>query len=267
MIWLCPICEAPLSVAGAHWHCANKHSFDRAREGYVNLLPVNFKRSREPGDSESMLCARRRFLEAGYYQPLVQSITALLPYAAGRQLLDIGCGEGYYSRQLQNAGWPAHALAGVDIAKGGVRLAAKSQPGAQFAVAGSYHLPLAENSVDHLLRIFAPAADVELVRVLNPGGSLLDVSPGPSHLWSLKCALYLEPRLQPPPKPLAGFAPEVQLRCCFPFTVRGREAISDFLGMTPFAWKGHSGVRRELEQRESLTMEADFVVRRLICKK
>jgi 23S rRNA (guanine745-N1)-methyltransferase len=198
---------------------------------------------------------------------LVQAITALLPYTAGRQLLDIGCGEGFYTRQLQEAGWPAQALAGIDIAKAGVRMAAKSQPDAQFAVAGSYHLPLADDSVDHLLRIFAPAADAELLRVLNPGGSLLDVAPGPSHLWSLKCALYTEPRLQPPPKPLEGFTAEAELRCCFPLKIQGREMIADFLAMTPFAWKGHSQTRRELEQRDTLQLEADFVVRRLANKR
>ncbi len=267
MIWLCPVCQLPLETGDSTWRCTNKHSFDCAREGYVNLLPVNRKRSREPGDSPEMLQARRRFLEAGHYLPVVEAIVALLPYTPGRQLLDIGCGEGYYTRGLQSAGWPAQALAGVDIAKAGVRMAAKSQPGVQFAVASSVELPLAQDSVDHLLRVFAPAADGEMHRVLNPGGSLLDVSPGPEHLWPLKEALYDEPRRHPPPKPVEGFVPEVEMRCCFPFKLRGREAIADFLKMTPFAWKGNSDVRRELELRESLKLEADFVVRRLISRK
>ncbi|WP_323847043.1 putative RNA methyltransferase [Microbulbifer magnicolonia] len=267
MIWQCPVCNLPLALGDGAWRCANQHCFDCAREGYVNLLPVNKKRSREPGDSAEMLQARRRFLESGHYRPLVEAIVALMPYVPGRQLLDIGCGEGFYSRGLQAAGWPAQALAGLDIAKAGVRMAAKSQPGVQFVVAGSYELPLATDSVDHLLRVFAPAADAEMHRVVNPGGSLLDVSPGPDHLWPLKAALYDEPRRHPPPKPVEGFAPEVEMRCCFPFKLRGREAIADFLAMTPFAWKGNSDVRRELELRDSLKLEADFVVRRLISKK
>ncbi|WP_346839194.1 putative RNA methyltransferase [Microbulbifer sp. SAOS-129_SWC] len=267
MIWLCPLCSAPLVRNERSWHCENLHSFDCAREGYVNLLPVNRKRSKEPGDSVEMLQARRRFLEAGHYRPLVDVITALLPYVSGRQLLDIGSGEGYYTRALHAAGWPAEALAGIDIAKPGVRLAAKRQPGSQFVVAGSYALPLADNSVDHLLRVFAPAADAEMRRVVNTGGSLLDVAPGPEHLWSLKTALYSEPREHAPPKPVAGFVPQVEVRCCFPFALYGREAIADFLAMTPFAWKGHSDVRHELEQRESLQLQADFVVRRLVCDK
>ena len=267
MIWQCPVCHLPLELADSTWRCGNRHNFDCAREGYVNLLPVQRKRSKEPGDSGEMLQARRRFLEAGYYRPLVETIVALLPYAPGRQLLDIGCGEGYYTRQLQSSGWPGKALAGVDISKAGVRMAAKSQPEAQFVVAGSYDLPLAQDSVDHLLRVFAPAADAEMHRVVNPGGSLLDVAPGPEHLWSLKKALYSEPREHAPPKPVEGFMPEAELRCCFPLHLRGREAIADFLAMTPFAWKGHSAVREELEQLDSLKLEADFVVRRLISRK
>lgn len=266
MIWQCPICRQPLQLDQHSWHCANRHSFDCAREGYVNLLPVNRKRSREPGDSAEMLRARRRFLEAGHYRPLVEAIAGLLPHTPGRQLLDVGCGEGYYTRQLQAAGWPAEALAGVDISKAGVRMAAKGQPGARFVVAGSYDLPLAADSVDHLLRVFAPAGDAEMQRVVNPGGSLLDVAPGPGHLWSLKKALYGEPREHAPPKAVEGFAPEVEMRCCFPLRLEGCEAIADFLAMTPFAWKGHSEVRGELEQRETLKLEADFVVRRLVCK-
>ncbi|WP_193166264.1 23S rRNA (guanine(745)-N(1))-methyltransferase [Microbulbifer hainanensis] len=267
MIWQCPLCQLPLKFSDSNWHCDNRHSFDCAREGYVNLLPVSRKRSKEPGDSADMLQARRHFLEAGHYRPLVDAIVALLPYAPGRQLLDIGCGEGYYTRQLEAAGWPAHDIAGVDIAKAGVRMAAKRQPGAQFVVAGSYGLPVVTDSVDHLLRVFAPAADDEMCRVVNPGGSLLDVAPGPEHLWSLKQALYSEPREHAPPKAVEGFAPDVEMRCCFPFQLEGQEAIAGFLAMTPFAWKGHSDVRRELEQKDSLKLEADFVVRRLVCRK
>lgn len=267
MIWLCPICHSPLECRDVDWHCGNGHLFDRAREGYVNLLPVQHKHSREPGDSADMLRARRRFLEAGHYRSLAEAITALLPFESGRQLLDVGCGEGYYTRQLHEAGWPADALAGVDIAKAGVRMAAKSQPGSQYVVAGNFDLPVAEDSVDHILRVFAPGDAAELSRVVNPGGSIVDVAPGPEHLWSLKQALYREPREHAPPKPLEGFVPEVELRCCFLFTLESTEEIADFLSMTPFAWKGDAEARAQLEQRKRLRLEADFVVRRMVSRK
>ncbi|WP_237054759.1 putative RNA methyltransferase [Microbulbifer sediminum] len=266
MIWLCPVCHTAIENTRESWRCTNGHSFDRAREGYVNLLPANRKRSREPGDSADMLRARRRFLEAGHYRPLVDAINGLLPYRSGRQLLDIGCGEGFYTRQLRHAGWPAGALGGIDISKAGARMAARSQPGIQYVVAGSYAIPVQTDSVDHLLRVFAPAADSELQRVVNPGGTLLDVAPGPEHLWSLKRALYAEPREHAPPKPVEGFAPEVEMRCSFRLVLQGAGAVADFLAMTPFAWKGDSSARENLEQRDSLELEADFVLRRLVCK-
>ncbi|UHQ56302.1 putative RNA methyltransferase [Microbulbifer sp. YPW16] len=266
MIWLCPVCQSAIENTRDSWCCANGHSFDRAREGYVNLLPANRKRSREPGDSADMLRARRRFLEAGHYRPLVDAIAALLPYRSGRQLLDIGSGEGFYTRQLLRAGWPAGALGGLDISKAGARMAAKAQLDIQYVVAGSYAIPVQTDSVDQLLRVFAPAADSELKRIVNPGGTLLDVAPGPVHLWSLKRALYEEPREHAPPKPVEGFAPEVEMRCSFRFVLDGTAAVADFLAMTPFAWKGDSSAREALEQQERLELEGDFVLRRLVAK-
>ncbi|WP_226665649.1 23S rRNA (guanine(745)-N(1))-methyltransferase [Microbulbifer aggregans] len=270
MIWHCPNCKQTLEPQQNTWRCASGHTFDRAREGYVNLLPVQKKRSREPGDSGEMLQARRRFLDGGHYRPLADAICAML--AAGdsvrqeRRLLDIGCGEGYYSRALAAAGWPEEQIAGVDIAKAGVRLAAKRQARAQFAVASSFEIPLADNTVHSILRVFAPGPASELQRILEPGGVLLDVSPGPEHLWSLKRALYREPRQHQPPAPLEGFETVAEMRCAFTLQIKGREVISDFLAMTPFAWKGDGEARAELEQREELQLEADFLLRKLTGK-
>lgn len=244
------------------WRCANGHSFDRSKEGYINLLAVNHKRSREPGDSAAMLQARRRHLNAGHYQQLADCIVAMLPHAMGMRLLDIGCGEGYYTRRLEASGWPADALAGIDIAKVGVRLAAKRQPSTQFVVASNYHLPVLHHSVERLLRIFAPGPSEELQRVLKPGGILLDVSPGPEHLWSLKTMLYSHPELHTAPKLIAGFSLLTEERCCFPIAIRGHQAVSDLLAMTPFAWAGSIQAKTTLQNCESLNLEADFIVRK-----
>ncbi|WP_160154213.1 23S rRNA (guanine(745)-N(1))-methyltransferase [Microbulbifer sp. ALW1] len=265
MIWQCPHCKQSLELHNRSWRCASGHSFDCAKEGYVNLLPVQQKRSREPGDSAEMLNARRNFLEAGHYQPLAEAIGALLANLGNSHavLLDVGCGEGYYSRALQAYGWRQEQICGIDIAKAGVRLASKKQKAAHFAVASSYHLPVADGSVDAILRVFAPGPVEELVRVLKPGGVLLDVSPGPEHLWSLKSRLYESPQLHETPAPLAGLDPDVELRCGFPLKIAGQPLIKDFLSMTPFAWKGRSEARESLEQLDRLTLEADFLLRRL----
>nr|WP_255359354.1 methyltransferase domain-containing protein [Microbulbifer sp. Q7] len=245
------------------WLCANGHSFDRAKEGYVNLLPVQQKRSREPGDSADMLNARRRFLEAGLYEPLADAIGAQLRSrcAESAQLLDLGCGEGWYARTLSGCGWPDAQIAGVDIAKAGVRLAAKRQPRAYFAVASNYHLPVADNSVDAILRVFAPGPAEELVRVLRPGGIVLDVSPGPDHLWALKSQLYDKPQRHEAPASLAGLDAVSEMRCVFPLAINSNAQVQDFLSMTPFAWTGRAEAREALQREDALLLEADFLLR------
>ncbi len=101
----CPLDGAPLHCTGSTWRCAAGHSFDIASQGYTNLLPVQNKRSRDPGDSKAMVAARRRFLTAGFYQPIAaavnQATLADLPLSATASCLDAGCGEGYYLRS-----WP-----------------------------------------------------------------------------------------------------------------------------------------------------------------
>ncbi|WP_295800393.1 putative RNA methyltransferase [uncultured Microbulbifer sp.] len=264
MIWQCPHCKQPLNSENQSWRCNNGHSFDRAREGYVNLLPVQKKRSREPGDSSEMLQARRRVLDAGHYRPLADAICAMLATDIEGRCLDIGCGEGYYGRALAAAGWPAGRIIGIDISKPGVRLAAKSLPEAQFAVASSFDIPLVDASATRVLRVFAPGPATELQRVMAPGGVLLEVSPGPEHLWSLKRALYREPRPHTAPAEVEGFMPAAEMHCCFTLELQGEAAIADFLAMTPFAWKGDSEARAALEQKSTLQLEADFLLRKLV---
>ena len=73
----CPLCQQALLLDEKSYRCANNHSFDQAKQGYVNLLPVQFKHSKEPGDNKAMVQARRAFLDKGYYQPLLDSMLAL----------------------------------------------------------------------------------------------------------------------------------------------------------------------------------------------
>lgn len=193
-MYLCPLCQAPLSQEAQQYRCPQRHSFDVAREGYVNLLPVQHKKSKEPGDNQLMMQARRQFLEAGWYQPLVHALLAQLQQLSVFKLLDLGCGEGYYSGQLQQA-LPELTVAGVDISKAAIKAAAKHYPTVRFAVASSYQLPFAAASFDAILRIYAPSLDTELYRVLADDGYLLSISAAPEHLLEIKAAIYPEVRL------------------------------------------------------------------------
>ena len=120
----CPVCREPLRRAtdARAWRCGHGHSYDIAREGYVNLLITHQRRAREPGDSMEMLRHRRAFLDAGHYGPIASALHELASahaHADGGGVLDAGCGEGYYTRDWHRPVW------GVDIARAAVRMAAK----------------------------------------------------------------------------------------------------------------------------------------------
>lgn len=257
MSLICPLCHLPLTADNRSWRCENRHQFDQAKEGYINLLPVQHKGSREPGDSAEMMQARRTFLEAGHYQPLREGVVALLrerlPSASA--LLDIGCGEGYYTSALSALGEQVY---GLDIAKNAIRLAAKRYPEVRFCVASSQRLPFADASVDAVVRIYAPCNEAELARVIKPGGVLLTVTPGAHHLQQFKALIYREVQLHAPEeKRYDGFHEEARESLRYAMSLSGDEAAT-LLQMTPFAWRAKPSVWGELQAAKIFACDADF---------
>ena len=173
MSFSCPLCHARLTRSEKSYACPQGHQFDMAKEGYVNLLPVQHKRSRDPGDSAEMMQARRAFLDAGHYQPLREAVAQLLEdnltdSAAG--VLDIGCGEGYYTERFAEVAQEKGAQTfGLDVSKVAIRAAAKRYSGVTFCVASSHRLPFDAASMDAVIRIYAPCKAQELARVIKPG--------------------------------------------------------------------------------------------------
>ena len=195
-MWACPHCRLELhpSADASSLACANGHAFDRAREGYVNLLPANRKRSPDPGDNAEMVAARRRVHHADIYRRLADAVVAeLAAEKVEGSVLDLGCGEGYYTQSLVVALSTA-SIYGVDISRSAARLAAKKCPAADIAVASAYSLPVPDGFLDAVVRIFAPSDDGELVRVMKPGAFYLEVGPAPRHLWQLREGLYDRPQ-------------------------------------------------------------------------
>lgn len=197
-LFCCPLCAAPLERAAGAYRCPGGHSFDIAKEGYVHLLPPNQKHSALPGDDREMVLARREFLSGGYYRLLLNTLCSRILALSGETpaLLDAGCGEGWYTAgvaQALRAAGRRPQIAGTDISKFALRTAARREKGAEFAVASSYRLPLADGGVDVLLNCFSPLALEEFRRVLRPGGWFLYVVPGAEHLWEMKEILYDKP--------------------------------------------------------------------------
>ncbi|KLU16322.1 MULTISPECIES: 23S rRNA (guanine(745)-N(1))-methyltransferase [Xenorhabdus] len=266
MSYQCPLCHSSLLFANHQWRCENNHQFDCAKEGYVNLLPVQHKRSKEPGDSVEMMQARRAFLHSGHYQALQQKTVELLgeylPESA-ETLLDIGCGEGYYTAAVQEQLNPHRKLAvyGLDVAKIAVRYGARRYPDVHFCVASSHRLPFANHSLDGILRIYAPCKATELARVVKTGGIVLTVTPGPRHLYQLKALIYQEVHLHPEnQEQWEEFELISTETLAYTMSLNGEQA-HNLLQMTPFAWRASDEVKRDLIAREQLNCEADFTLK------
>ena len=266
VLYVCPVCGGVLHLheSGKNYACQNQHSFDLAKEGYLNLLPVQYKHSKEPGDSKQMMVARREFLEAGFYEPMAKAVAMMIDAinVKGLRLLDLGCGEGYYSRKI--AFYCKHgkqlALHGIDIAKFAIAAAAKKQPDARFIVASSNRLPYPDQYFDFVLRIFAPSDDSELTRVLKSPGHLLTVTPGPRHLWQLKEFIYADVKEHAAGSLLPqGFERLAEQRVSYKITPNPQQRMA-LLQMTPFAWRANESARQSLRGIAELEIETDFIV-------
>ena len=162
-LFRCTVCGAALTREEKNYRCPNGHCFDIAKEGYTYLLPVNQRHSKSPGDDKAMTAARSAFLNKGYYEFLRNALCdiALTYTRHAPAVLDVGCGEGYYTSAiwsiLANAGKEPR-MAGIDISKDMARRAAKQVKRAEIAVASAYHLPLGDGTVDLLLCDHRPCA-------------------------------------------------------------------------------------------------------------
>ncbi len=263
--FICPACEGMLEDTGHALRCENGHSFDKARQGYVHLLPVQNKNSLLPGDDKEMVAARRRFLETGLYAPFKDVLCGIVQEAVEGSdsplVVDAGCGEGYYTGgvwQALNETCPSPRLCAFDISKFAVKAAAGRYKGIDFAVASSYAVPLPDACADVLVNVFSPMAEKEFARIVKPGGTLVFAVPSARHLWGLKQVLYEEPyENEEKDVEYPGFilADRVPVRATV--TVQG-EAIPDLFAMTPYAWKTGTPGKQRLAEQETLVTEIGF---------
>ena len=181
----CPICQDNLTLVETSLKCSNRHSFDLAKFGYVNLAP-QIKQSANY-DKENFQ-NRQQILEAGFYQTILETISDLLArLETAKTILDIGCGEGFYSRKLQES-HSEKTFYAFDISKDSVQIAAKSEPNwaVNWFVGDLARLPIKDASMDILLDIFSPANYGEFRRVLSPNGILIKVVPTENHLKEIR---------------------------------------------------------------------------------
>lgn len=181
----CPICQENLTLLETNFKCCNRHSFDLAKFGYVNLAP-QIKQSANY-DKENFQ-NRQQILEAGFYQAILDAVSDLLASSKTTiTILDIGCGEGFYSRKLQES-HSEKTFYAFDISKDSVQIAAKSEPNwaVNWFVGDLARLPIKDASMDILLDIFSPANYGEFRRVLSKDGILIKVIPTENHLKEIR---------------------------------------------------------------------------------
>ena len=270
LIYRCPVCQEGLVLNGRSLKCANNHSYDIAKEGYVNLLLANQKRSQEPGDNKIMVRHRRQFFDTGLYEPLSDKINEMVadfatPSGQNKRLdmLDSGCGEGYFLHRL--GAFLAEekrpfSLHGIDISKFAVKAAAKRDKSASWAVGSSYALPILPDSVDIILNVMAPFDPAEFGRVLRGNGRVLRVTPGPEHLFSLREHIYPNPEKHPlPSNELAGFEFQGSQRVQFVRQLQSEQIQSLFV-MTPYSWNASAETREKIMSLSGLSITVDFVL-------
>ncbi|MGN0570717.1 MAG: methyltransferase domain-containing protein [Candidatus Fimenecus sp.] len=258
----CPVCGAALKNTEKACICPNGHNFDKAKAGYVHLL-TNFSGRKTHGDNKDMVRARRAFLETGAYAPLKNAIaeTATKYAVPHGTALDSGCGEGYYTAAIADALGENMRVLGFDISKEAVNLAAKRCKTVQFAVASAFRIPVANENVDLLFEIFSPYSETEFLRVLQPGGYLLEVIPGARHLYGLKTAVYDKPyENEVAAFTRAGYTLLETIHLQNEITLQTDADIQNLFLMTPYYYKTGKAEQARLQELQTLTTETEFYI-------
>lgn len=257
----CPVCKNDLIKENKCLKCQSGHSFDIAKEGYVNLLTASHKSGDLLGDNKSMALSRQNFLNKGYFSSLSKFLSGYVKENCKKEsvLLDICCGEGYYSAEVLKEN--SCTLYGFDLSKSMVRLAAKRKLTGSFFVANLSKIPLKDESVDFAFHLFAPFHEKEFSRILKKDGRLLTVVPGESHLFELKEAIYEKPYKNDEKLPEAN---ELKLHNTYKvkekITLSSKEDIESLFMMTPYYYRTSQKDKKKLQSLDSLEVTVEFVV-------
>lgn len=263
---ICPIDQLPLIRCDNHLSCESGHSFDIARQGYVNLLLANEKRSKDPGDSKEMVGARSHFLDAGHYSALAEKLADLLIGLPGDKgtIVDAGCGEGYYLKHLHDrfldTDLVSTTLLGYDISKWAVQAAARRFP-ATWLVASNRNIPLRDQSADVLLSLFGFPAYDSFHRLLKTDGILVLANAGPQHLIELREVIYPTVNVSNSNElaqaKAAGFTLVESTAVQYQIPSLSQSEIGQLLLMTPHLFRASREGRNKAQLLETISLSVD----------
>lgn len=267
---ICPICGSPLAKEGNSFLCTSsetkkRHCFDISSAKYADLS----YRSGGSGDPKDAVTDRTAFLDKGYYLPLSQEINAICRKFLTNDffLIDAGCGEGYYSERIA-ADFPESFVFGADLSKHAVHRASvrrnvRGGKNSFYAVSSIFSLPVAANTADCILSMFAPVAEEEIFRVLKDKGYLIIGAAGRDHLYDLKQAIYDEVHLNDERADLPQNMTFVdKFNVSYKATIDNNEDIMRLFGMTPYRFRTSEKSMCLLRKLHSLDVEVnvDFYV-------
>lgn len=271
----CPIDGKALTRHEQNLVCPKGHSFDVARQGYLNLLMVQHKASRDPGDTKEMVAARQRFLETGCYEAIANAIANLAEKHLSMTLdpdpvtiLDAGCGEGYYLKWMLTTAkkwsYPLEgAMIGMDISKWAVQAAAKRDRQITWIVGSNARPPFLPNSINLILCAFGfPSYDV-FRQILKPKGKIMMVDPAPNHLIELRQLIYPELKSRTPVQnsQAEGFHQVDSFNLTYQATVENPQAVQDLFLMTPHYFRSPPEAKITIAALKKLDFTVDISLR------
>lgn len=267
----CPIDKLKLVEKENSYQCANGHSFDIAKQGYVNLLPVQQKKSKNPGDSKEMVQARTRFLDMGFYKPIASLLSKIIFQQITKErdscIFDAGCGEGYYLQQVINTAQDIESesslsFIGMDISKPAVIAASKRNRQARWVVGTNSQPPFLNDSIDLIFSVFGFHSFDGFKNSLKTNAILIIIEPGKKHLQELKEIIYAEP---PSEKEETRSNDENNYTLIdtqhlqFKITLNTNQQILDLLSMTPHLFRANSEGKTSIESMDSLSLSTDII--------
>ena len=247
----CPVCGKPLVKKENSLVCENRHTFDFAKSGYVNLFPSS---SSSHGDNREMRKARTAFLNTGSYRFLREYLEGVLSKKDG-VFLDLGCGEGYYTSAM-----PQKEKYGFDLSKEMITYASKHDRSTRYIVASIFDLPVFDACADAVLTCFAPCSEAEIQRILKDDGIFVFVSPGRRHLRELKDVLYDTVYDNETEQRFSSLSMVREEVISAPFSLENEMLWNLFL-MTPYYYRTGEAGKQRLRDIASMSVTAEFLIR------
>ncbi len=263
------MCGAPLSASddGLRAFCVKNHSFDRASEGYFNLIVRSGKSA--SGDPPEAVAARRAFFSDphGFYAPLekeLEKIILSLDISGSTAALDACCGEGYFTRGMMRCATEKTRKTGAcfafDLSKRAVKYASKSDKNTQYFTSNISDIPLTDSCVGLLTHIFAPVCESEFLRVLSPDGYFVRAFPGKRHLWQMKCELYDTPYENDEDDGVSDAFTLTESRRVKNTVCLDSTALKNLVLMTPYSFRAKKSAVEHLISLDGLDVDTDFIV-------